>query len=169
MIMQTTDRLYRMEFPLMQWLFALFYKVLGPHIAISRVLSFIIGVCSVYGMFYLCNNVFKNKAIATLCAWCFNFSPVFYYYTLNPMPDNMALCCAIWSVGLFYSYIHVPKTKYVVWSALFLCLASLVKLPFILYGSFMFTFLIVQLKRREYTMKRLLSVLAVYSLLSFRL
>src|SRR5665213_3459230 len=90
-----TDQLHRMEFPLMQWLVALFYKLFGPHIAVTRAVNFIIGLCSVYGMFYFCSNIFKNKGTAAICAWCFNFSPVFYYYTINPMPDNLALCCGI--------------------------------------------------------------------------
>ena len=157
-------RVMQSEFPLMQWLFALCYRMLGPHIAITRVLSFIIGLFSVYGMFYLCDKIFKNKTIATLCAWCFNFSPVFYYYTLNPMPDNMALCCAIWSTAFFYSYINTSKIKFVIWSALFLGIATMVKLPFILFGSFMFTFLVVQIKRREYSLKQLTSIFFIYVL-----
>ncbi len=150
-----TGRVLQKEFPLMQWLFAIFYWLLGSHITLSRVLSFIIGLFSVYGMFYLCNNVFRNKVIATICAWCFNFSPVFYYYTLNPMPDNMALCCAIWSIGVFYRYLNTLRTAYVICSAIFLGIATLVKLPFILYGSFMFTIVAAQGKYRNFSRKQL--------------
>ncbi|MCD6010782.1 MAG: hypothetical protein K0Q79_644 [Flavipsychrobacter sp.] len=159
-----TDRIHRMEFPFMQWLFALFYKLFGSHIAISRILTFLIGLGSVYGMFYLCNNIFRNKAMAVICAWCFNCSPVFYYYTINPMPDNMALCCGIWSIGLFYAYLNTQKMKYVLWSAFFLASATLAKLPFILYGAFIFAFFAVQLKRREYNWKQLLQCLSIYIL-----
>lgn len=159
-----TDRLHRIEFPLMQWLFALFHKLLGTHIAISRILSFLIGMGSVSGMFYLCRKVFRDNVIATLCAWCFNFSPVFYYYTVNPMPDNMALCCSIWSLGMFYNYLNTQKIKYVWWSALFLSVASLVKLPFVIYGAFIFAFFAGQLKLREYSWRQLLSCVSIYSL-----
>jgi uncharacterized membrane protein YuzA (DUF378 family) len=148
--------LHRMEFPLMQWLFALFYKIFGPGIVVSRVLTFLTGLCSVYGMFYLCDTLFKDKVIATICAWCFNFSPVFYFYTINPMPDNLALCCGIWCAGLFFTYAHTQKNKYLAGSALFLCLATLIKLPFILYGSFVFAFLLVQLKKKEFSHRQLL-------------
>ncbi len=158
-----TDRLHRMEFPLMQWLFALCYKLLGPHIAISRVLTFLIGLGSVYGMYYLCHKVFANRTIAVVCAWCFNWSPVFYYYTINPLPDNMALCCAIWSLGLFYTYLQTTKIRYAAGSALMLCIATLVKLPFILYGSFMLTFVLVQMWRKEFPGKQLLQVILIYA------
>jgi 4-amino-4-deoxy-L-arabinose transferase-like glycosyltransferase len=160
-----TDRILRMEFPIMQWIFAIFFRVFGAHIVISRILSFIMGLLSVYGMFYLCNNIFKNNVIAVICAWCFNFSPVFYYYTINPMPDNMALCCGIWSVGFFYSYINTAKMKYVVWSAILLSLAALVKLPFILYGSVIFAFFLLQLTSKKYPIKKLLQIAAIYAIL----
>ncbi len=159
-----TDRLHRMEFPVMQWLFAWFYRLLGPHIAVSRVLTFIIGLFSVYGIFFLCDQIFRNKTIATLCAWCFNFSPVFYYYTINPMPDNFALCCAIWCIGFFYSYLNTVKIKYILLSALFLCLATLAKLPFIIYGSFIFTFAVLALTRKVHTGKQLLRIALIYLL-----
>ena len=47
------DRLLRMEFPVMQWIFACFFKVFGNHIIISRLLSFIIGIGSVFGICYM--------------------------------------------------------------------------------------------------------------------
>jgi len=158
-----TNRLHRMEFPVMQWVYALFYKLFGPHIVITRVLTFIMGLFSVFGMFYLCKRVFKNNAIATICAWCFNFSPVFYYYTINPLPDNLALCSGIWCLGFFYAYLNTGKTKYVVWSALFLCLATMAKLPFILYGTFIFAFVLVSLKRKTYTPGQLAKPVLIYA------
>ena len=79
-----TDRIYRMEFPIMQWLFAIFYKLFGDHIAISRILSFLIGTCSVIGIFFLAKTVFNNKVIAFLSAWTLSFSPAFYYFSFNP-------------------------------------------------------------------------------------
>ncbi len=159
-----TNRLHRMEFPVMQWIFALFYKVFGTHIVISRILSFIIGLCSVYGIFYFLQKVSGNKVTATLGAWCFNFSPVFYYYTLNPMPDNMALCCAIWSLGFFYNYTSGGKLRQVIWSGIFLCLATMAKLPFIIYGSFIATFLTVAFFKKSLPVKELLRVAFIYIL-----
>jgi len=158
------NRDFRLEFPTLQWIYAIFYKIFGEHIAISRVLTFILGLFSVYGMYYLCKAVFKNIQIATICAWCFNFSPVFYYYTVNPLPDNLSLCCGIWSIAFFYNYINTEKTKYLIWSAIFLSLATLIKLPLILYGSLMLTFFILQLKWKERSLKQLLFPVAVFIL-----
>jgi 4-amino-4-deoxy-L-arabinose transferase-like glycosyltransferase len=147
----------------MQWIFALFYKLFGSRIIISRLLSFFIGLLSVYGMYYWCRNIFNNKVIATICAWCFNFSPVFYYYTINPMPDNMALCCGIWSLGFFCRFLNSSRYVYTLYSAFFFGLATLVKLPFILYGMFIFAFVIAQLRRKEYSIKQLSLICIAYA------
>ena len=62
--LRTDDRIMRMEFPVMQWIFAVFHKVLGSNVAISRVLTFILGLFSAWGIFYLCDVIFKNKGLA---------------------------------------------------------------------------------------------------------
>lgn len=129
-----TDRIYRMEFPIMQWLFAVFHKAFGPHIIISRLLTLLIGFASVIGIYRLCTLIFNNKTVGVIAAWAFSFSPVFYYYTVNPLPDNFALCCAIWSLVFFYRYMLHPVLKHIIISAVFLCLATLAKLPFVMYG-----------------------------------
>lgn len=130
-----TDRIYRMEFPIMQWVFALFYKVFGQHIIISRILTLLTGFASVIGMYRLCSLLFNNKGVGVIAAWAFSFSPLFYYYTINPLPDNFALCCAIWSLVFFYRYMQAQVLNHIILSAVFLCLATLAKLPFVVYGA----------------------------------
>ncbi len=130
-----TDRIYRMEFPLMQWLFALAQKYISPHIAVSRILSLLIGFCSLFGIYRLGKIVFKNTLMALAGAWAISFSPVFYYYTINPLPDNLALCVAIWSIVYYFSYFNSGKTGHLLLSSALLCIAALCKLPYILFGS----------------------------------
>jgi len=143
-----TDRILRMEFPVMQWLFAWFYKLFGDHIVISRVLTFIIGLLSVWGFFQLTDAIFNNKWIAALGAWTFNWSPVFYYYTVNPLPDNFALCCGIWSIVFFFRYQRNFLLKNILFSALLLSLATLAKLPFVLYGTVPFVYVLFLLFKK---------------------
>lgn len=157
-----TDRILRMEFPLMQWLFALFYKLLGDHIAISRLLTFLIGTGSVYGMYNVGKRLFNNKGLATLCALTFAWSPIFYYYTVNPLPDNMALCAAIWSTGSFLTYINNNKSRYLILSALLLCIATLCKLPFILYGAVGLAYTLIQLFKKEMSIGKAFLISLIY-------
>lgn len=141
---------FRMEFPIMQWIFAGFIKIFGNGLMISRILSFIIGIFSVFGMYYLLKNIFKNKVIAAIGGWAFNFSPLFYYYSVNPMPDNLAQCCSIWSIAFFFKWKSDNKVKNIISSAIFLSIATLAKLPFILFGSIIFIFIIMDLKKNKF-------------------
>jgi hypothetical protein len=102
-----------------------------------------------------------RKELATVGAWCFNFSPVFYYYTVNPMPDNMALCCGIWSLAWFCGYVRTGRWLSIVLTGVFLCLATMCKLPFILYGSFVATYLIAAALKRHLTIGKFLAIAAV--------
>lgn len=144
---RNNERIHKMEFPVMQWTFALFYKAFGNHIAISRILTFIIGLLSTWGIFYLLKRLFDNNAIATIGAWAFSFSPLFYYYTMNPMPDNFALCCGIWSAGFFFKYLQSEKNTALFFSAVMLSLATLAKLPFVLYGAVAFTGMVLTIRK----------------------
>lgn len=126
---------HRMEFPLMQWLVAASYKIFGSHILITRLFMFITGLFSVFGMYKLIRYLLKDDIPALVGAWAFNFSPSFYYYTINPLPDNFALCFAIWGIAMFFLWTRERKVLHIILSGLFLSIAALSKLPFVLYFS----------------------------------
>lgn len=131
-----TNRIRRMEFPLMQWLYANVFKLFGEHIFISRLLTFIMGLFTVFGFYRLCLRLWKDPLLAAIGAWAFNFSPVFYYYTLNPLPDNMALCLGIWSTATYLQYRSTRKTGHLLLSCFLAAVMILVKLPFVLFLAF---------------------------------
>ena len=58
------DGIFRMEFPLMQWLVAATYKIFGNHLIISRIFMFVIGIFSVLGMYKLLQALFRNSTIS---------------------------------------------------------------------------------------------------------
>lgn len=132
--------IFRMEFPLMQWLVACTYKVFGKNIIISRLFMFIVGLFSVFGIYKLIQSISYNSTMAIIGAWAFNFSPSFYYYTINPLPDNFSLCSAIWGTAFFFKSIDTKKIKYTYASALLLSISALCKLPFIVYFSIPFAY-----------------------------
>ncbi len=127
--------LYRMEFPLMQWLIALFYKVFGNHLLITRVFLFCITLFSVFGIYKLANVLTSNKLLAFTLSWLFLFSPIIYYYSVNPIPDNMALCMAIWSTYFWINYLKQHATSSFIFSCIFLAFSVAIKLPFIVFGG----------------------------------
>lgn len=129
------DGIYRMEFPLAQWLVACLYKLFGSHLFITRLFFYIITFISVFGMFKLTFVLTQNKLTSLLMAWFFLFSPVLYYYSVNPLPDNLALCFGIWSIYFWISYLKQNKNHLFILSCIFLTLSVAVKLPFIVFGA----------------------------------
>ncbi len=125
--------IFRMEFPLMQWSVACLYKVFGNHLIISRLFMFVVGLVSIWGMYTLLSALFNNSTIALVGAWTFNFSPSFYYYTINPLPDNLALCCALWGMAFFFLWYRKQRFYVLIWSGFLLSVGALCKLPFIVY------------------------------------
>ncbi len=157
--------IFRMEFPIMQWLFACFYKIFGSHIIISRILSFIMGLFSVWGIYRLIYAIFRNENMALVGAWCFNFSPVFYYYTMNPLPDNFSLCTAAWGMAFFFEWTTKNKFSLLVWSAVFLSLATLAKLPFVVYlGAIAAYFLHGLFVKNTISIKAALGAIAIFAI-----
>jgi hypothetical protein len=139
-----SDGILRMEFPLMQWMVAGTYKILGNHLIITRIFMFIIGIFSVLGIYVLLFSIFHNEKLALIGAWAFNFSPSFYYFTINPMPDNLALCCSIWGIALFFNFRYNERLIILLISGLLLSLGALSKLPFIFYYIVPFTYYIIR-------------------------
>lgn len=127
------DGVFKMEFPLMQWLVAILYRIFGNHILITRIAMLIIGFASVIGIYRFISTLFENEKMALIGAWTFSFSPCFYYYTINPMPDNLALCCSIWGLVFFFLWYRKPKYYLLLQSGLFLSVGTLCKLPFVIY------------------------------------
>lgn len=129
------EGIYRMEFPLMQWIVASSYFVFGNHVLVTRIFMFLFGLATTLGMFVLLKILFRNPLPALIGAWGLTFSPTFFYHTINPMPDNMALCCAVWGLAFFFRSLN--KNTILSWllSGFLFSLSALIKLPFILYFS----------------------------------
>jgi 4-amino-4-deoxy-L-arabinose transferase-like glycosyltransferase len=160
------DGIFRMEFPLMQWLVACLYKVFGQHIILTRIFMFVVGIITVLGMYRLSNALFQNKLIALVAAWALNFSPSFYYYTINPLPDNFALCCSIWGIALFFDWLLTNRYVTFLVSGLLMSLGALCKLPFILYFIVPFTYFVIHQYKNGINRKLFLSTVGIMGFLA---
>lgn len=129
------DSIYRMEFPLMQWVFAWFYTWFGANLALVRSLSFLIYLFSVFGFYRLLNQYHLPRLTTAIGAWCFAWSPVLFYYAVNPLPDNLALCFGIWSLAFLKKHQQENSVKSLIAFAGLLMLATAIKLPFIVFGA----------------------------------
>ncbi len=123
----------RYEFPLMQWGIALVQKALGEHILITRTCLFLLGLLSFWGFFSLCKVLFLNDLIAMLASWAFYFSPLLFYYSINPIPDNLALCGAIWGLAWFFRWKNSQRWQHAVLAGICLSIGTAAKLPYIVF------------------------------------
>lgn len=142
------DNIRRYEFPLMQWLLAQPQKIIGENIVLVRILLFLIGVFSLLGFFLLSKHVLECNVSACVTTILLMYSPIFYFYQINPIPDNLALCCGIWYLFLIVKYEYSKKNELLFFALIFLLISTLVKLPFIIFGVVSFYFSMIQLKSK---------------------
>jgi len=161
------EGIFRMEFPLMQWLVASSYHVFGNNIVVTRLFMFVIGLLSILGMYKLLFVLFNKELLALIGAWAFNFSPSFYYYTINPLPDNLALCCSIWGLVMFFSWKKSNRSILLILCGVLLSIGALCKLPFIIYFIVPGTFLLVEMFRTKLYKKTISNSLLVFNPLLF--
>lgn len=132
----------RMEFPIMQWLIANIYFLTGQKIIVTRLFMLFISLLSIYGMYFLLQELFKSHLLSAIGAWSLCFSPAFFYYAINPLPDVMALGASIWGLALFFRWLNNQNNWALLGSGLVLSIAALAKLPFIIFFIVPLAFLI---------------------------
>ncbi|HOZ86699.1 MAG TPA: glycosyltransferase family 39 protein [Bacteroidia bacterium] len=128
----SSDLLY--EFPLYQWCIAQVNNVLGYSVMHTRVITFIIFIFLLLG-FYRLLIKFVSIEVALVSNALLCFSPLLYYYCVNPLPDILALTCAVWALNFFMAFVSSAKSFHFLLFGLFLMASALVKLPFIIFGS----------------------------------
>ena len=128
------DNTMRYEFPVMQWGIAQVQRVFGDATAVARVCVWIIGVFGLAGFYLLLRTMGFAAYLSLAGTALLQFSPLFYFYTVNVLPDLLAHTAAIWYLYFTFHYIRSPRTWTIFAAALFLLLATLAKLPFAMFG-----------------------------------
>lgn len=128
------NNILRYEFPIMQWTIGMVQRIVGEHVIVIRLSMFLIGIWLAFGFYWLLRTLEFEMIPAFLGSLFFYFSPVIYYYQINPMPDLMALGGAIWYVHFILKYEKTRQRKDLILAAVFLLLATLCKLPFLMFS-----------------------------------
>ncbi len=130
------DNVVLLEFPIMQWLIGVLYRVTGTEaIFLTRFSLFAISIVTTIGMYRWLSHWYRSQYTGALTASLFLFSPLYYYYAINPLPDVFALCMVAWFCYHFSQYMERPTYRSLILSASFISLAILSKLPFIVFGG----------------------------------
>jgi hypothetical protein len=114
-------------------------------------------------MFFLLKYLFDDPLVAWLGVWAFNFSPVFYFYTTCPMPDNLALCSAICSLAFFFRFLKIGSIKNILFSAFLLSLGVAAKLPYIVFAAAPAYYILQQFYQKKWKINGLeLQIILIY-------
>lgn len=126
------DNILRYEFPLMQWSIAQLQKVFSENIKVVRISVFLIGLLSILAFCILIKEIFGDWLTAVLSAILLQYSPLFYYYTINPIPDNMALAFGFLYVAFILKHSKTNKNSQLIIASVALLISTLCKLPFLM-------------------------------------
>ena len=126
------DNLLRYEFPLMQWSIAQLQIMFGEKISIVRISVFFMGLLSIFSFVITVKDIFDDWLTAVFSGILLLYSPLFYYYTINPLPDNLALAFSFLYVAFILKHRKSNKKYQLIIASLALMLATLCKLPFLM-------------------------------------
>jgi hypothetical protein len=122
------------EFPIYSFIVALFYRVFGVHDFLGRLFSVACFLVTIYFLYQLTVKYFNSNAAFWACL-VFSILPLNIYYSRTFQPESMLLMCSVIGVYYFNNWIDSEKYKDLILSALFVCLACLIKvLPVIYLG-----------------------------------
>lgn len=131
---ESGDNIVRLEFPILQWFIGMQYKLFGERIIIMRCIMMVIGLFGVLALFQIIHFETKNMLAASLTAGLVQFSPLFYYYIINPLPDLLALSMGFWYIYFIRRYRHEGRFKLLILACSFLMISTLAKLPFLMFS-----------------------------------
>lgn len=136
------------EFPLYQWLVAQINHTLGYSVLNTRLFTFLCFVVLLFG-FYKWILIYFKEETALFSAYFLCFSPLLYYYCVNPLPDILALAFTQWFLVFAGRFQISQKTQELLLASVFLMLAALIKLPFVLFFVFLIPGLISPYKPKK--------------------
>lgn len=125
------DGVKRMEFPIFQYVGAILQQVFGDSVVVLRLYCFSIMAVGLVGFARLGRWVWNDTFWGIAGAWLLAWSPLFYYYMVNPMPDILALSAGIWAVANFAKWRKTAQLSALRAGVACLTLSALCKLPFI--------------------------------------
>ncbi|HXW03718.1 MAG TPA: glycosyltransferase family 39 protein [Vicinamibacterales bacterium] len=119
------------EFPLVPWIAALLYHLLGPEDIWGRVTTVAFSVGLMFAVYLLVLEI-RGRAAARAAVLLVAASPGAVYYGRTFMPDTAMLFFAAAALLGFVRYLRTASRSALIWASVSLALAVLVKLPGVL-------------------------------------
>ena len=132
--LQTVDGITRMDLPLNEFIVAILMKLLGTTSpVIFRLYTICIGILGIIFLYLLTKRITGSETKSWLAAAFVFFSPIFSFYQAGFIPCVPAISFVLIAYYFLYRYKTSPQRKYFYFCLLFLLLAALIRLPFLIF------------------------------------
>jgi 4-amino-4-deoxy-L-arabinose transferase-like glycosyltransferase len=122
------------EFPILPFLAALFYKAVGVQEWVGRVEGVLFFVAALPFFFGLVRRIF-GEVVAVWATLFYAFAPLSIVASRAFMPDVPSLSLALIGMYFFLRWVEEEKFSWLIWSAVLVSLALLIKLPTAIVGA----------------------------------
>lgn len=110
------------------------YRIFGFSEFTHRYFSLILSLLALWGMFKVAQIYFKGFLLPNLTTLSLLGIPEFYYYSINAVPDLLALAAMLWAWHFFYQFLRHHAFSSALYCGLLLGLAGMTKLMFLVAG-----------------------------------
>lgn len=131
--LQTVEGITRVDFPINEFIVALLMKVFGTSPVIFRVYTLCVSITGLVFLYLLAKKISASELKARFVVLFVFFSPVYSYYQAGFIPSIPAIACVFIAYYYFFSYKENALKKHFYLAVLFLLLAALMRLPFVVF------------------------------------
>jgi 4-amino-4-deoxy-L-arabinose transferase-like glycosyltransferase len=135
------------EFPILPFMAALVYQSAGVHEWIGRIQGMLLFVAALPFFFGLVRRIF-GEVVAAWATFFYAFAPLSIVASRAFMPDVPSLSLAIIGLYFFLRWVEEDRFRWLLWSAILVSLALLIKLPTAIIGAPLF-YLVLRAKKKS--------------------
>ncbi len=121
------------EFHIYPFLISLIYEVTGVNDSVGRILSVIISLFTIFGIYILVRKFISENA-GLWSALIYGIIPLNIYFNRAVMPETTMLMCTVYGIYFFSEWIDNENWKYFLYAYIFVTLAVLIKIPCLYLG-----------------------------------
>lgn len=121
------------EFQLYPFIVSLLYFLFGVNDLWGRLLSVIFSLFTIYGLYLLVRKTISEQT-ALWSVFLYAIIPLNIFYSRAFMPESMMLMCIVFGIYFFVKWIEDDSLKSLIYSALFISLSILLKIPTLYIG-----------------------------------
>ena len=117
-----------MEFPLLQWSAAVFFRWLGVRDIICRLIAVAFSLATLVGLYGL-GRCLWDRSVGRGAAFLYAISPSAIFFGRTFLSDTPMVCFSVFGVWGFASYLKSGSRSALVWGTATAALACMVKIP----------------------------------------